>query len=283
MRMRALLLSLGLLFPPTATQAASGLPDRPPELRVMLVGNSLTYANNLPALLRAVGAAEGRPIGTETFAAPGGTLSERLADGAVTRALQERHFDAVVLQEQGGHLAACMSSPSAQRKAPCAASRKAYATITEQARARGAKVVLMATWGPDERWDARLARSVELHAKATGSETFHAARALQALRTAMPGVQLIPDGIHPSTQGALILALALYRNLTGEPAAAHPLRIDAPLLPINAAVSPSMPLESQPALAGDGKTTMVPVELVAPLVEALAKHSGEMLPSGRRR
>ena len=37
------------------------------------------------------------------------------------------------------------------------------------------------------------------------------------------------------------------------------------------------------ALGGDGKTTVVPVELVAPLVEALAKTSGEVLPSGRRR
>jgi len=128
-----------------------------------------------------------------------------------------------------------------------------------------------------------VARSVAMHAKATGSETFHAARALHALRTAMPGVQLIPDGIHPSTHGALILALALYRELTGQAATAHELRINAPLLPVNAAVSPSTPLESQPALAGDGRTTVVPVELMAPLVDALAKPSGEMLPPRRGR
>lgn len=281
--MRALLLLLGLLFPWACLQAASAPPDHSPELRVMLVGNSLTYANNLPALLRAVGAAEGRAIHTETFAAPGGTLSERLAEGAVTRALQEHHFDAVVLQEQGGHLAACMASPSAQRTAPCAASRRAYATLAEQAHARGARVLLMATWGPDEGWDARVARSVDLHAKATGSDTFHAARALQALRSARPDVQLLPDGRHPSTQASLLLALALYGDLTGKPAAPRELRISAPLLPVNAAVSPSTPLESQSALAGDGKLTVVPVELVAPLVEALAKPSGEMLPSRRRR
>lgn len=281
--MRALLLPLALLFSATAAHAAPKPPENPDGYRVMLVGNSLTYANNLPALLRAVGAAEGKAISTETFAAPGGTLSERVADGAVTQALQERSFDAVVLQEQGGHLAACMSSPSAQHKAPCAASRKAYAALAAQAKARGARVLLMATWGPDERWDARVARSVAMHAKATGSETFHAARALHALRTAMPGVQLIPDGIHPSTHGALILALALYRELTGQAANAHELRINAPLLPVNAAVSPSTPLESQPALAGDGRTTVVPVELMAPLVEALAKPSGEVLPPRRGR
>lgn len=281
--MRVLLLPLVLFLSATAAHATPNPPADPDGYRVMLVGNSLTYANNLPALLRAVGAAEGRPISTETFAAPGGTLSERVADGAVTQALRERHFDAVVLQEQGGHLAACMSSASAQRTAPCAASRRAYASLAEQARAGGARVLLMATWGPDERWDARVARSVELHARATDSDVFHAGRALRALRTAMPGVQLTPDGIHPSTHGALLLALALYRDLTGQTPAAHELRIDAPLLPVNAAVSPSTPLESQPALAGDGRITVVPVELMAPLVDALAKPSGEMLPPRRGR
>ena len=83
--MRALLLPLALLFSATAAHAAPKPPENPDGYRVMLVGNSLTYANNLPALLRAVGAAEGKAISTETFAAPGGTLSERVADGAVTR------------------------------------------------------------------------------------------------------------------------------------------------------------------------------------------------------
>lgn len=44
---------------------------------MLLVGNSLTYTNNLPALLRAVGASQGTPIATESYAAPGGTLAER--------------------------------------------------------------------------------------------------------------------------------------------------------------------------------------------------------------
>ena len=282
--MRIPFLCMGLLLMAAAgARAADETPAPKPAYRVLLVGNSLTYANNLPALLRAVGAAQGTTITTETFAAPGGTLNERLEEGHVIRALRDRPFDAMVLQEKGGHLAACMASASEQRKAPCAASRKAYATFADEARSRGAKVLLEITWGPDERWDARLSRSIGMIAKDTASQTFNAAAALQALRASQPGVELLPDGSHPSTQASLMLALALYKDITGRMPDAREFRIKAPLLPVNAAVSPERPLEAQPALAGDGKVTVVPANLVAPLVDALSKASGEVVPSGRRR
>ena len=98
----------------------------------------------------------------------------------------------------------------------------------------------------------------------------------------MPGVQLIPDGIHHSTHGALILALALYRELTGQAATAHELRINAPLLPVNAAVSPDSPMETQPGLAGDGKVTVIPASLLAPLVAALPDPAKQADAQGRR-
>ena len=71
------LLGLSLLLAPFASVQAQD--PAPTEYRVLLVGNSLTYTNNLPALLRAVGASQGTPIATESFAAPGGTLIEATA------------------------------------------------------------------------------------------------------------------------------------------------------------------------------------------------------------
>ncbi len=282
--MRIPLLCMGLLLLAAAgARAADETPAPKPAYRVLLVGNSLTYANNLPALLRAVGAAQGTTITTETFAAPGGTLNERLEEGHVLQALRDRPFDAVVLQEKGGHLAACMASPSEQRKAPCAASRKAYATFADEARSRGAKVLLEITWGPDERWDARLSRSIGMIAKETSSQMFNAAGALQALRRSQPGVNATPDGSHPSTQASLMLALALYKDITGQMPTVRDLRVTAPLLPVNAAVSPTSPMEQQPGLAGDGKVTMIPANLIGPLIEALSKMPAEMVPTGRRR
>jgi hypothetical protein len=242
---------------------------------VLLVGNSLTYTNNLPALLRAVGASQGTTITTETYAAPGGKLDDRVDEGHVSAALLARKFDAIVLQEQGGHLAACMASVQEQRKAPCAASVKAYGTLSGIASAQGAKVLLFGTWGPDDRWQGKLDRSVRMLAKKHESRVFDAAGALEALRKAQPDIKLYPDGTHPSTLASVMLALALYRDVTGIAPIAKDLRVTAPLLPVNAAVSPASAMESQTGLAGDGKTTVIPANLVEPLVKALPEPKDE--------
>jgi hypothetical protein len=80
-----------------------------------------------------------------------------------------------------------------------------------------------------------------------------------------------------------MLALALYRDITGQAPVAKDLRVTAPLLPVNAAVSPDSPMESQPGLAGDGKATTIPASLVAPLVAALPDPAKQPEPQARDR
>lgn len=75
--------------------------ERPP-LRVLFVGNSLTYVGNLPATLHALAASHGRVIDTDMLVQGGATLSQRVADGSVRALLQREHFDEVLLQERGG-------------------------------------------------------------------------------------------------------------------------------------------------------------------------------------
>jgi len=281
MNLRHFLLCIGLLAATPAIAQTGAAPPR--EYRVLLVGNSLTYTNNLPALLRAVGASQGTPIATESYAAPGGTLAERWKEGRVAAALDDRKFDAVVLQEQGGHLAACMASLQEQRKAPCAASLRAYTEISGLARGKAAQVFVFATWGPDDRWQGKLDRSARLVAEKSSAKVFDAAAALRALHEAQPAIDLYPDSTHPSTQASLMLALALYRDITGNPPVARDVRVTAPLLPVNAAVSAALPMESQPGLAGDGKTIVVPASLLEPLVNALPEPAGKEEEAGSRR
>lgn len=256
-----------------AAPAAAQQPDAPAgsgrSTAVLFVGNSLTYVNNLPALLRALGDSQGTAIATETWAAPGGTLAERWREGHVAEALRARRFDVVVLQEQGGHLAACMASAEERRKAPCAASLRAYRDIAKLAQEHGARTLLFQTWGPDGKWQARLDRSLRLVADQASASIFDAAGALEALHEARPDTVLYPDGTHPSTQASLMLALALYRDITGTAPVARDLKVRAPLLPVNAAVAADAPLESQPGLAGNGAVTVVPAALLSPLLEAL--------------
>lgn len=280
-RLALLLCCAALLAAPLRSNAQVTPPPR--EYRVLMVGNSLTYTNNLPALLRAVGASQGTRITTETYASPGGSLAERWRDGHAADALRARKFDVVVLQEMGGKIAGCLATPD-QRKAPCAASVHAYTAFASLANAGGAKTLVFTTWGPDDRWQGRLNRSARTIADKSSASVFNAAGALRALRKVEPEVALFPDGTHPSTQASLMLALALYQDITGIAPVARDLRITAPLLPVNAAVSANSAMEAQPGLSGNGNVTVVPANLLEPLVQALpAPASGEMHPprSGR--
>lgn len=281
----ALLLTCAALYAIPVQSSAQATTTR--EYHVLMVGNSLTYTNNLPALLRAVGVSQGTPIITETYAAPGGILAERIKDGHVLAALERRKFDVVILQEQAGKLAACMAMALDQRTAPCAASVRAYTQVAQLASKQGTRTLIFATWGPDERWQGRLQRSTRMIAEKSSATVFNAAGVLLSLKKANPDANIFPDGTHPSTQASLMLAVALYREITGVTPVARDLRIAAPLLPINAAVSADSPMETQPGLIADGKFTVVPASLIEPLIQALPTNkdsdSAEVDPSRRRR
>ena len=281
MSFRSLVLAALVLYAGSVPAHAQSTAAPQREYRVLLVGNSLTYTNNLPALLRAVGASQGTRITTETYAAPDGTLAERWRDGQVADALRGRKFDVVVVQEIGGQLA-CLASASRQRTAPCAASVHAHEDLVALATAQGAKTLLFTTWARDARTQGRINRGMRQLAQDTGATVFDAAGAIAALQATQPNTSPYPDGTHPSTQASLMLALALYRDITGTTPTAKALRIDAPLLPVNAAVSGSSPLETQPAFAGDGKAVIVPASLIEPLVKALPDPNAK-LDAGRER
>ena len=274
MSFRALVLAAFVLCTGSVPVHAQSTATPQREYRVLLVGNSLTYTNNLPALLRAVGASQGTRITTETYAAPGGTLAERWRDGKAAEALRTRKFDVVVLQEIGGQVG-CLASASRTRTAPCAATVQAHESFAALAKESGAKALLFTTWSHDERMQGRINRGMRQLAKDNGATEFNAAGAIEALHKARPTITPYPDGTHPSTQASLMMAVALYRDITGSAPTPKLLRVDAPLLPVNAAVSPASSLEAQAALAGNGQVTVVPVTLVEPLVKALPNAKDE--------
>lgn len=255
------------------------------DYRVLLVGNSFTYSNNLPALLRAVGASQGKSIQTETWAAPNGTLAERWRDGHAADALRNRSFDVVVLQEIGGQ-AGCLTSASQSRTAPCAASLHAHEEFARLAGERGARVLLFTDWARDERSQGRIKGGMRRLAKETGAKVFDAAGAIEDMRKAQPEHSPYPDGSHPSIQASLTLALALYREIAGSAPVPKELRVAAILLPPNTAVSADAALESQPGMGVDRNVTVVPASLVEPLVKALpdpTKQDQDEDPRRRRR
>ena len=217
----------------------------------------------------ALAAAQAAPvrITTATFVAPGGTVAERWKDGHAAAALRGGKWDAIVLQERGG-LLACMVDAEQRTQGGCRASERAHKQFATLAGERGARTLLLATWGPDEAWQLKLDRAIRQLASRTSAEVVPAGSVLRAYAAQHPQTPTFPDKVHPNLPATLIMAAQLYRAITGADAQARDVTLDFPLLPANALIKADAPMEGQPQLAGNGKRIVVKADAIAMLLEA---------------
>ena len=271
--------------PVAAAQAeTAAAPGKPDTLRVLMVGNSLTYANNLPRLVQAIAASQpaGPRIETATYALPGADLNASWKDGHAAAALRQGGWDVLVLQERGGVLT-CMAT---HRLFPeCRRSIDAHREFTRLAQAMGMRVLLFSTW--DRITDRTLNNRTD---RKRHAEILHNAYAGLARQLAADGarVEILPaaslllapsggdydaapftDGVHPSASSSLLIAARLVAAITGHVPAAHDVEIDFPLLPPAARVEGDAPLETQPQLAGDGTRIRLAAQALSPIYARL--------------
>lgn len=200
----ALLLLLAVVIP---ADAAPAEPARP--LRMLFVGNSLTEANDLPAMVTALSRAAGDtpPIETGTVALPGASLEDHLAQGDAARAIARERWDVIVLQQ----------GPSAlpESRTNLLASTRRFAAL---ARTAGARPALYGVWPAESRrfdLDACI-ESYRLAAAEVDGMSFPAGRAWKAAWASDPSLPLYgPDRFHPSRLGTYLAALVIYSTVRG--------------------------------------------------------------------
>lgn len=69
------------------------------EIHILYVGNSLTYSNDLPALVSSVGSSKGKSIFYETLTFPNYALEDHWIEGKMQKLICEGNFDFVVVQQ----------------------------------------------------------------------------------------------------------------------------------------------------------------------------------------
>lgn len=262
--LRRLVLLIALLTLPAQAIAASS------STKVLLVGNSLSYVNNLPALFNAL--ARLPPVaGTaqaELIAAPGGTIAERWDDGVVARELQSGRWQALVLQERGG-LLACLGKPGAAESAECQASVRAHQNFARLGRQLGVRVVLLGTWGPDSIWQGQLSRGLRKLATLTGAEALDVGPLVRAYGKSHPETPMYSDAVlHPHMDASLLVAMALLQRLAGSLPAASDLVIEAMMPPANARPSAQSLMSSQPGLGVANAPTTIDKSRLGSLLSA---------------
>lgn len=221
MRLSTTLIALIALL--VSTSCGFAPPEGKPD-RVLFVGNSLTYVGNVPAVFSALAATNGHALSSDMIVKGGATLSERVADGTVARALKEREYTVLVLQERGGDLL-CLFGPDS-----CARSRQAISTLARLARQQGVTVVLLGTYQSRPAASRELSRQERSAASDAGIAYIDVSERLQRLGKAFPTLTWFgADGMHPGKDLALLDAVLIYKQLYGTFPDVKPLTVKAPI------------------------------------------------------
>jgi len=213
--------------------------------KVLFVGNSLTYYGNVPAVFSALAVANGKPVVSDMIVAPGATLSQRVSDGSVARALKERQYATLVLQERGGDLI-CTFGPDS-----CIESRASIQALSALAREHGVQAVLLGTYQLHPEASRSLIEAESSAAAEAGSGYIEVSEKLQRLGDALPELTwFADDGAHPGKHLTLLNAILVHEAALGSRPRPGPVVVKAPIYGSNSGLDVSLrKAEGPPPLA----------------------------------
>ncbi len=220
----------------------------PKPVKVLFVGNSLTYVGNLPAVLAALATENGKALQAGMLVKDGASLTQWLDSGAVQRALTANHYDYVVLQERGNDFA-CGFGPQV-----CKDSRHALHALAGIARGTGAKPILLGTYQVDHEASETLVTAESKAAHQDAMPYIAVSGRLNAGRKQFAYFDWFAKAGHPGHDLVLLEAVLLYQQLYGGLPEAKPLEVRAPMFVPGSRFAPpaptSMPLLPEMPLAG---------------------------------
>lgn len=190
------------------------------ERRILIIGNSRTYFNDMPEMVRSISDSAGDPNKLEiTLRAFGGATFEEHWNDPKTQAVLAETWDDAILQSESG----AESSPEADQ------SFRTYGKLLGKAlklRSGRPRIVVNWVYGP-ESWDDGdpdgTGREEYYHdnerATVDLSSTFngHAIDVASVWRRVLrehPEIKLTQDGNHPTLAGSYLFALLLYADLS---------------------------------------------------------------------
>lgn len=199
-------------------------PVRPPAMaqdnsavRILFIGNSYTYFNNLPAILSGLSAAAPgqKKLVTDRVTVGGATLKKHWEDHKALEAIRRSRWDYVVLQEQSTLGPSPMVNGVPQINDP--KTFYEYARLFDQEiRKAGAKTVFYMTWARQNAPESQsaLTAAYQSIAHELNAMIVPAGLAWQRALKEKPDFELhIADKSHPSPRGSYLAACVFYSVL----------------------------------------------------------------------
>ena len=178
-------------------------------LSILFVGNSLTAANDLPGVVEALGKVVNPPVHLtcRTVARSGFSLEDHWKDGDALRALRERQWTDVVLQQGPSSL------PASRQLL-----REYVGRFAVEAGKQGTAVTLYSVWPPRDRRHVfdDVTASYSAAASDVNARNAPVGEAWRAAWGRDPSLALYAeDQFHPSVAGTYLAALTLFARLSG--------------------------------------------------------------------
>ncbi|MFC1628992.1 hypothetical protein ACFL3H_07760 [Gemmatimonadota bacterium] len=188
--------------------------QNPDAVNILFIGNSLTYANDLPGMLLAMLTAAGiGAVQVEYLAFPNWGLQDHWGIGEARNVIARGGWDLIILQQ----------GPSATEGRPSLLEYSArFKTIASTI---GADIALYMVWPSKARsfdFDG-VSNSYGTAAENNNGLLFPAGeawRAAWAVNSALPFYA--QDNFHPSEMGSYLAALTMYEQISGNPAGTVP-------------------------------------------------------------
>lgn len=199
--------------------AARPGPASPPAqgLRVLFLGSSFTYNNDMPLTVQAFAQTVGESLDVAMVARGGASLEDQWKGGEAVRRIKEGGWSHVVLQQGPSSL------PESR------ANMREYALkLAEPIRKVGARPALYMVWPGKSRlaWFDEVRTSYELTAEDVGGMLIPAGEAWRAVWRRDPDFQLYRrDGEHPSPAASFLVALSIFGMLCGRSPVGLPARV----------------------------------------------------------
>jgi hypothetical protein len=175
-------------------------------VRVLFLGNSLTFVNDVPGMVQAMAAAGGVRLECDSMTPPGVSLEDQWKAGEARRKLAGAKWDFVVLQQGPS------SRPESQVNL-----REWAMKWADEARAHGAKPALYMVWPFEGQSNGfkLVAQSYRKAAEASKARLFPAGEAWAEVLRGGNSIRLYQsDKLHPTLAGSYLAALVITHGLT---------------------------------------------------------------------
>lgn len=207
---RLFLLFLLVLFIQCATkerEEEQQIPLKPVvgDVHVFFVGNSLTYSNDLPELVKEIAAMDGVDLTYKMHAFPNFSLDDHLTEGSIQSELKNTQYDFLIAQQ----------GPSALSESQVLL-REAAIKIGNECKTTNTTFGLYMVWPSLDRGFDR-GRCISSYTKAAEASDALLCPAGLAWKLAWDVDGKMPlyggDGFHPSIHGSVLAAMVIYASI----------------------------------------------------------------------